>query len=201
MVITTVALVATKGYDYVRDAYFGNASKEMLESDWITSSYGFPPMEISTPDVLVRKTSKELDVMVAQNEFAIDYEIFEKGTPFSDLSVTVSSIQFKEGTEFDINKSIEGVLAEFEKQGAYNILNKQSEFETLDGTDGIQITGSYNIKNPITQNDIKKSYNVLIFYLGSYMSSVTIIHNENDQYADEINNRIVNTIEFKLDDR
>jgi hypothetical protein len=201
LVLTTVALVATKGYDYVKDAYFGNASKEMLEADWITSTYGYPPLEISTPDVLIRKASKEMDDMIAQNEFAVDYEIFEKGTPFSDLSVTVSSIQFKEGTQFDFNKSIEGVLAEFEKQGAYNILNKQSEFETLDGTKGVQMTGSYTIKNPITQNDIKKSYNVLIFYLGTNMSSVTIIHNEKDQYADEIANRIINTVEFKLDDQ
>jgi hypothetical protein len=201
LAITTVALVATKGYDYVKDAYFGNASKEMLEADWITSAYGYPPLEISTPDVLIRKTSKELDDMIAQNEFAINYEIFEKGTPFSDLSVTVSNIQFKEGTQFDVEKSIEGVLAEFENQGAYNILNKQNEFESLDGTPGLQLTGSYTIKNPITQNDIKKSYNVLIFYLGEYMSSVTVIHNEKDQYADEIANRIINTVEFKLDDK
>jgi hypothetical protein len=201
LTITTVALVATKGYDYVRDAYFGNASKEMLEQDWITSTYGFPPLEISTPDVLIRKSSKDLDNLIQANEFAIGYEIFEKGTPFSDLSVTLSTIEFKEGTQFDMNKSIEGVLAEFENQGAYNILNKQNEFESLDGTKGVQITGSYNIKNPITQNDIKKSYNVLIFYLGEYICSVTVIHNEKDQYANEITNRIINTVEFKLEDR
>ena len=200
LTITTVALVATKGYDYVKDAYFGNASKEMLESDWITSTYGFPPLKISTPDVLVRKTSEDLDNMIKANELAVDYEIFEKGTPFTDLSVSLSSIQFKEGTQFDMSKSIEGVLAEFENQGAYNILNKQNEFESLDGTKGVQMAGSYNIKNPITQNDIKKSYNVLIFYLGEYISSVTIIHNEKDQYADEISNRILNTVEFKLEE-
>jgi len=200
LTITTVALVATRGYDYVKDAYFGNASKEMLESDWITSTYGFPPLKISTPDVLIRKSSEDLDNMIKANELAVDYEIFEKGTPFTDLSVSLSSIQFKEGTQFDMSKSIEGVLAEFENQGAYNILNKQNEFESLDGTKGVQMAGSYNIKNPITQNDIKKSYNVLIFYLGEYISSVTIIHNEKDQYADEISNRILNTVEFKLEE-
>ena len=43
--ISTVALVATKGYEFVKDAYFGNASKELLEQDWVTSTYGFPPLK------------------------------------------------------------------------------------------------------------------------------------------------------------
>jgi len=198
IVVTTVALVATKGYDYVKDAYFGNASKELLEKDWITSTYGLPPLEISTPNVLVRKTNDSLDNAITKNEFAESYEAFEDGTPYSDLNISVTSIGFKEGTQFDTEKSVEGVFSELENNGAYNILSKQNEFESLDGTPGIQLTGSFTIKNPITQNDIKKSYQILLFYFENFMSSVMIIYNENDQYADEIANRVVNTIEFKL---
>lgn len=199
LIVTTVALVATKGYDYVKDAYFGNASKEMLESEWITSSYGYPPLEISTPNVLVRQTNDSLTKAIENNEFALSYEGFEDGSPYADLNVSVTSIEFKKGTQFDIKKSIEGVFLELEKEGAFNILSKESEFETLDGTEGIQLTGNFTIKNPITQNEIKKSYQILLFYFNEYMSSAMVIYNENDQYADEIANRIVNTIEFKLE--
>jgi hypothetical protein len=198
--ITTVALVATKGYDYVKDAYFGNASKEMLESDWITSTYSYPPLEISTPNVLVRKYNDSIKEIIENNEFALSYEAFEDGTPYSDLNVSVATIEFKEGTQFDVDKAIEGTFSELEKEGAYNILRKESDFETLDGTPGVQLKGNFTIKNPITQNDIKKSYQIFLFYLGNYFTNVMVIHNENDKYADDIANRIVNTIKFKIED-
>lgn len=201
LAITTVALVATKGYDYVKDAYFGNASKDLLESDWITSTYGYPPMEISTPEVLVRKPMDSVNQKANQKDLVVNEETFVDGSLFSNIYVVLSTVELKKDVEFDLNKAIEGIYSNLEEKGAVNILSKDEEFESLDGTDGVKVFGNFNIKNPITGNDIKKSYQILSFGLGGNYQQVTIVYDENDQYANEIANRIVNTVEFKLDDK
>ncbi len=197
--ISTVALVATKGYDYVKDAYFGNASKELLEQDWITSTYGYPPVQISTPEVLVRKPIDSLNKNIKQNELILDNETFVDGSLFSNLYVVLSTVEFKKETKFDLNKAIDGIYKNLEQKGAINILSKDEEIETLDGTKGIKVFGSFKIKNPLTGNDIQKSYQILNFGVGGNYQQITIVHNENDRFADEIANRIINTVEFKLE--
>ena len=42
------------GFDVVKDTLFGHPTKELAESEWITSAYGSPPVTISTPRVLIR---------------------------------------------------------------------------------------------------------------------------------------------------
>ncbi len=197
--ISTVALVATKGYDYVKDAYFGNASKELLEQDWITSTYGYPPVQISTPEVLIRKPIDSLNKNIKQNEMVLDTETFVDGSLFSNLYVVLSTVEFKKETKFDLNQAIDGIYKNLEQKGAINILSKDEEIETLDGTKGIKVFGSFKIKNPITGNEIEKSYQILNFGVGGNYQQITIVHNEKDQFADEIANRIINTVEFKLE--
>ncbi|NBC58601.1 MAG: hypothetical protein GVY05_10025 [Bacteroidetes bacterium] len=197
--ISTVALVATKGYDYVKDAYFGNASKELLEQDWITSTYSYPPIQISTPEVLVRTPIDSLNQNIKQNDMVLSTETFVDGSLFSNLYVVLSSVQFKKDTEFDLNKAIDGIYKNLEQKGAINIISKDEEFESLDGSKGIKVFGSFDIKNPITGSDIKKSYQILNFGVGGNYQQITIVHDENDRFADEITNRIINTVEFKLE--
>lgn len=197
--ISTVALVATKGYDYVKDAYFGNASKELLDQEWVTSTYGYPPIQISTPEVLIRKPIDSLNKNIKQNDLILDTETFVDGSLFSNLYVVLSTVEFKEDTEFDLNKALDGIYDNLEQKGAINILSKDEEIETLDGTKGIKVFGSFKIKNPLTGNDIQKSYQILNFGLGGDYQQITIVHNEKDRFADEIANRIINTVEFKLE--
>ncbi|MBS3737436.1 MAG: hypothetical protein KGY51_00365, partial [Psychroflexus sp.] len=189
--ISTVALVATKGYDYVKDAYFGNASKELLEQDWITSTYGYPPIQISTPEVLVRTPIDSLNQNIKQNDMVLSTETFVDGSLFSNLYVVLSSVQFKKDTEFDLKKAIDGIYKNLEQKGAINIISKDEEFESLDGSKGIKVFGNFDIKNPITGSDIKKSYQILNFGVGGNYQQITIVHDENDRFADEISNRII----------
>jgi len=197
LVLSTIGLVATKGYDYVKDAYFGNPSKELLEGEWVNSYYGYPPMYVSTPQVLVRQTNDSINKLMAENDMVIDYEAFEDGTVFSDIYTAHTSVVFKEGVEFDFQKIQDLIFSGLEKEGATNILNKDEEFRSLDGSVGTKLSGSFTIKNPITQSEIRKSYQILIFQADTTIINLMIIYNEKDRYADEIANRIINTVEFK----
>jgi hypothetical protein len=52
LLATTSYFVATKGFDYVKDTIIGHPTKELLEGEWIRSTYGNPNIE--TPKVLKR---------------------------------------------------------------------------------------------------------------------------------------------------
>jgi hypothetical protein len=99
--------------------------------------------------------------------------------------------------EFDLETAVDGIYKNLEEKGAYNILTKEDEYETLDGVKGIRVSGSFAIENPITKNDIKKEYQILNFgEMGGYQQ-ITMIYDAENKYADEIVQRILNSIELK----
>ncbi len=194
LVALSSVLIATKGFDYVKDSVFGNETKAMLENDWITSEYSVPSIQITTPEVLVRQNPDSLGIKAPQN---LESEIFASGSLYSKLYVVLSQVNFEGKKEFELDQALDGVYKNLESKGAYNILTKTEDFETLEGVEGIKVFGSFAIENPITQSDIKKSYQILNFgYAGNYQQ-LTIIYNEGDEYAETITKRIINSVEFE----
>lgn len=187
-------LVATKGFDYVKDNVFGNPSKELLEGNWYTSKYGYPSVSITTPEILVRG---DVEMAEEAKQMLVGNETFQYGGIFGNFFIVLSTLEFQQEMEFDLETAVEGIYENLEKKGAYNILTKQDEYETLDGVKGIRVSGSFAIENPITKNDIKKEYQILNFgEMGGYQQ-ITMIYDAEDLYADEIVKRILNSIELK----
>jgi len=191
--VTATAVVATKGYDYIKDNILGNPSKELLEGDWITSDYGFPPVSLTTPKVLVRG---ELELPEDFSANVADKETYSFGTLYQSLYVTLNQIRFTKKQEVDLNLVVEGIYYDLEKRGAYNIITKTEEFETLGGVKGKKVFGSFSIENPITKKDIKKEYQIINFGRGGFQQ-VIIFYDRDDEYGEKISNRILNSIEFK----
>lgn len=197
LILGVSSLVATKGFDYVRDNVFGNESKSMLENDWITSEYSVPAVKITTPEVLVRQNLDSLGIKTVQ---ASKQESFASGSIYSNLFVVLSQVSFEKEVDFDLDKAVEGVYQNLEEKGAYNILMKNENFETYQGVEGVKVFGSFAIKNPITQNDIKKNYQILNFGFAGRYQQITIIYNAEDEYAETITERIINSVEFEKPD-
>ncbi len=186
-------LGTSKGWDYVKDTYLGNPSKDLLEGKWITSSYGYPPVSITTPDVLVRgniEMTSEAEQMLKGNE------TFILGGIFSNFYMVLSTLEFNEQQAFDLETAVDGVYDQLEKKEAYNILTKQEEYTSLDGRKGVKVFGSFAIQNPFTKKDIRKEYQILNFGEGGGFQQITMIYNADDNYADEIVKRILNSIEL-----
>jgi len=111
--------------------------------------------------------------------------------------MVLSTLEFKEEMEFDLATAVDGIYANLESKGAYNILSKDDEYQTLDGVKGVRVSGSFAIENPFTKNDIKKEYQILNFgEMGGYQQ-ITMIYDAENQYAEEIIQRILNSIELK----
>ncbi|MEP4883150.1 hypothetical protein, partial [Maribacter dokdonensis] len=66
------------GFGYLKDTVLGHPTKELLEGEWVQSSYGFPPIQLETPQVLVRQKIK----LPAEAKAAIaDIQAFEYRSP------------------------------------------------------------------------------------------------------------------------
>ncbi|MFO7746168.1 MAG: hypothetical protein R6V36_12385 [Psychroflexus sp.] len=191
--VTVTAVVATKGYEYLKDSVVGNPSKELLEGDWVTSDYGVPPISMTTPDVLVRG---ELELPESISENVANKETYSFGTLYQNLYVTLNKVRFKESQDIDLDVIVDRIYENLEERGAYNIITKSEDFETLGGVKGKKVFGSFSIENPITKKDIKKEYKIVNFGKGGFQQ-IIIFYDRDDEYGEKIADRILNAVEFK----
>lgn len=191
--IGITALVVTKGYTYVKDTYLGHPTKELLEGEWIRSEYGNPPVAVTTPRVLKRG---ELNLPEEAKRMMVGAETFTYGSLLSNFYVTVNTMKFKGEVKFDMNKAIDGIYDVLEKQGATNIVMKQEDFTTVSGAKGVKVFGTLDAKNPVTGESIPNEYAILNFAEQGGFEQIIVVYNLDDQYAKEISDRIINSVEL-----
>lgn len=190
-----IFLVATKGFDYVIDNVFGHPSKELLEGEWVKSEYGNPSIKIETPKVLTRI---DLTKTLPKNGMALIKEMqsFAYGTLTDNFYIMISTFQYKQESQIDLSKSLEGTLQAIESRGAQNMIVKQEEFETGQGIRGIKGYGTFSKIDGEKKSSTKLYYEVLLFSQNGGLQQIMIIHQEGDTYANEIATRILNSVEL-----
>lgn len=195
LIATYVGFSLKYGFKYVNDTIAGNDSIELLEGDWVTSEYGFPPITISTPEVLKRveiPIPNELEGKMKITTFAFEQK--------SQLTIVLSNTLLNQAQDsLDIGKAIEGNLKVLESKGARNILTKNEKFTTPNGAEGIKTHGT--LEYPIIENSdkyINGKYTSLSFTSDNkVIQQIILTWRQNDTYADEIIERILNSIELK----
>ncbi len=192
--IVGTILVNTKGYDYLVDLVGGNPTKELLDGEWIQSEYGDPSVSIITPRVLKRG---EIDMPNEAKEMLVGNETFIDGMLEEELYVVLSTVRFQEGVKFELDTAVEGAYANLEKKGAKNIITKDETYTTLEGVEGVKVFGTLEMEIPKKDRSINKKYIILNFAVNGGFQQITVIYNEQDAYADEIANRIINSVEFE----
>ncbi len=191
-----IFLVMTKGFDYVKDNILGSQTKELLEGDWIKSEYGNPIVRIETPKVLKRI---DLTKSLPQNGMALikDMQSFAYGSFIDNFYIMVSTISFKQETQMDLSKSLEGSIKMMESQGGQNMIVKQEDFETKEGIKGIKGYGTFSKINELTKSSTKIYYEILLFSQSGGLQQIIILHEEGDKYANEISDRILTSVELQ----
>ena len=196
LLATTFYFIATKGFDYVKDNIIGHPSKELLESEWVYSEYGNPSVAIETPKVL-----KRVDVTKTLSKEGLalikDMQSFAYGSFIDNFYLIVSTINFKQETEIDLSKSLEGSIKMIELQGAQNMIVKQEEFDTKQGIKGIKGYGTFSKINALTKTSTKVYYEILLFSQNGGLQQIVILHEEGDKYANQIAERVLNSVELK----
>jgi hypothetical protein len=196
LLATTGYFVVTKGFTYVKDTIIGNSSKELLEGEWVKSTYGNPGVSIETPEVL-RRT--DLTKSLPKNGLALIKEMnsFAYGGVSDNFYLMVSTLKYKQDTTaVDLKKSLEVSLQTLESQGAQNMIVKQEDFETKEGITGIKGYGTFSRVNDKLVGREKLYYEVVLFGQQGGLQQIMFFHEDGDSYANEIAERVMSSVEL-----
>jgi hypothetical protein len=187
-------IVATKGFDYLKDSIIGHPTKELLEGEWVTSQYGNPAISISTPKVLKRMDLKK---QLPADGLALikDMSSFGYGSIISDpFYVMISTLKYKQDMQIDLSKSLEGSLKFMEAKGAQNLILKQQDFTTKQGVTGKRGFGTFTILDPIKKQSIDFYYEVIVFGQDGGLQQIIVLHEAADNYASQITAKMMESI-------
>ena len=196
VVVVTGFFVATRGFGYVIDTIFGRETKELLEGEWVKSEYGNPGILIETPQVLQRVDAEKV---LPKNTMALikEMQLFQYGDMMNSFYIMVSTSQFKQPTDIDLAKAMEGNLKIIEAQGGQNIIVKQEDFETESGVQGLKGYGTMSMLNPLTKSSEKVYYEILYFKQNQGLQQIMIVFPEGDQYGSAIADRMLQSVELR----
>ena len=193
MLLTIGGFSIKYGFGYVKDTIVGHETKELLEGEWVTSDYGFPPITISTPIVLKRQEiplPEELQGKVNMTAFGFE----EK----ENFTIAIATTQLPpEQKEPDLNNAIEGNLETLEKAGAQNIITKNEKFVTPNGAEGLKVFGTLSMPLPSSGKMVEGEYTFLLFNAENILQQVSLTWRSDDVYAGQMAERILNSIELK----
>jgi hypothetical protein len=200
LLATTFYLMATRGFDYVKDNLIGHPSKELLEGEWVKSEYGNPAIRIQTPKVLVRT---DLTKSLPKEGMALIKEMqsFTYGSMIDNFYLMVSTLKFKQDGQIDLKKSMDGSLHAMESQGAENMIVKQEDYQTKEGITGLKAYGTFSRVNALTDEKDRMYYEVLLFSQEGGLQQILILHQEGDKYANEISERVLSSVELKQESK
>jgi hypothetical protein len=184
------------GFTYLKDSIIGNPTLELLESDWVTSRYGFPPIIIETPKVLVRQ---EIKLPPEGNANISEIQAFTYHSTLGLFTVATTSVTLSQEAEPDFTQTIEQIIENFEDQGAKNIITKQEDFITISGVKGLKVYGSGKFAVPESKELMKGRYTVLLFGGKGFQQYIILTWLDDDPYAQDIVDRILTTVEVKTE--
>ncbi len=193
---TTMYFILIKGFSYVKDSIIGHPTKELLESNWITSDYGNPNVTISTPKVLNRLDSKKI-FPKSGFSYIKDLNVFAFGNIYDEFSVSLTIYEAKQEVTSGFDGSDKLALQLLEGLDFKNITVKQKDIETKEGVKGVNIYGSASRLDLIKKIPYKFYYEILFFGENNAVQQILIIHKLGDTYSKQIIDRIKNSIELK----
>ena len=125
-------------------------------------------------------------------------DIFSVAINTTTLNVPKQTPQTKdtENPTFDLLKVSEESIKGFESKGARDILVKRDQFITPNAAEGLKTYGSFNVEVPNTSKVVAAEYALFCFSNENVLQQIIITWPENDDYADEMVQRIIDSIEL-----
>lgn len=195
------------GIAMLRFVLFSTYSK-YNDMEWVTSDYGYPITELTTPEVLIRK--QIVDVTEYKNLINEQYT-FYYGSLNSPLYIMTNIITFKNSPSnqapqsneqsnemiLEPQKVNEIVLGQLDRAGAKNITTLQEEYTTSSGAKGMKVFGKMTLPDE-KGKPFNASYELYSFTENNALQQVLITYIE-EASADKIAQRIIHSIAFKTE--
>ena len=196
ILVSLGGLITYLGPSYVWDTITGHPTKTLLEGEWVSSSYGYPPIIVETPEVLIRQEVKlPPDAKANIKELQAFMYRSKKGL----LTIGTTSTTLNKPEEPDFNQVVEQILKNFEDQGAKNIITKQEEFVTVSGVKGIKVIGRGKFAVPGSKELVSGQYTIILFGGNGFQQQLILSWLDDDTYAEEIVSRIIGSLEVKTE--
>lgn len=211
LITTFVGFGIKYGFGYVKDTIIGHESKELLEGDWVESAYGYPPVWIETPKVLKRVKKDSALTKEAQKNLTLT--TFMYGTLLDVFSVTVNNTtlnipkQVQQQSQedapptFNLLEISEASIKGFEGKGATDIIVKREQFITPNTGEGLKTFGTFGLKMPTSESIVDAEYAMFLFANENVLQQIVITWPEDDDYADEMVQRIIDSIEVSPEEQ
>jgi len=196
LLLSITGLSVYYGPKQLWDTVTGHPTKKLLDGEWVSSSYGYPPVILETPEVLVRRKTKI--PLEFQNKIK-ELHTFSYHNEKALFTVASTSTTLVEQEEPEHEKTIENLIQGFEKKGAKNIITKNEEFETVTGVKGLKTYGSGKFKVPDSDELVRGKYMIFSFGGPGFQQQILLTWLDDDDYAQEIVDRIISTLEVKLE--
>ena len=196
LIISTISLISIFGYYPFIDTLMGYPTKKLINNQWYNSQYGSPPIKVSTPKILKRKlinpkTSSLFVLDSIESKYYAELLFEKKKNEINSTSDENDNISSKEKTQKILNQTIE----RYQNQGAVNILIDAENYETSSSIPTLKLFGTLDF--PKEKNKmIRCFFTTLIIDYKDGMISLTLIYEKDDRYGEEINNRIINSMEL-----
>ena len=200
-------LIFIFGYNKIRLKYF-SIYAQYNKVEWVTSDYGYPITELTTPKVLIRKQI----VDIVEYKSIIDKQYtFYYGSLNSPLYIMTNIITFKKdaqntasqqegqdgGLTLAPKKVNEIVLSQLDKAKAKNITTLTEEYTSPNGAKGMKVFGKMSIPNEKGKY-FNASYELYSFTENNALQQVLITY-INEPNANKIAQRVINSIVFKTE--
>lgn len=193
LLATGITVVTSIGPKEVWDTVAGHPDKVLLEGEWVKSDYGFPPVTLETPKVLVRY---EPDLSNTLKDSLQNIQAFRFQSDETLLYIESQSINLINQAEPMFQESVEGILRQFEASGARNIITKQEEYTSANGIKGARMYGSGIFTLPDSDKTVKGKYSILLFGGAGFQQIVVLSWLDGDEYAEQIAERIMRNVEI-----
>ncbi|MGS2727745.1 hypothetical protein ACU8DI_14130 [Psychroserpens sp. BH13MA-6] len=183
------------GFKYVVDTITGNESKQLLESEWVQSDYGVPPIMISTPVVLERVENQAVDTLKQ-----VKMTMFSYGDLESPLNIAVSTTKLPKTdkeNEVDLNLVVEGNIKMYENNGVQDIIVKKEQYITPNAAEGLKAYGTAQFPTDKEGEYRSGEYIILAFTAENVIQQVIMVWNNEDDYANQIIDRVLASVELK----
>ncbi len=195
LLISCISAAYYFGFEYTKDTILRHPTKLLLESEWVQSSYGYPPIKIETPKILKReeiKLTPELKGVIKE------LQKFSYHSPKKLFTITAVSTTFANPQqEPDFGKEKETQLQQFQAMGAKNIIAKEEEYKSLSGIKGIKFYGSGKFKDQESNELVSGKYTFILFGGKGFQQALLLTWLKDDIYAQKIVDRILATLEVK----
>lgn len=186
LAVLATVMITNYGIVQSKDRLLGNPTLKLLQKEWIFSSYGISAMQFQAPDVLTRK--------ITQNRLHQQFVLGSLEDTFM-IVLNMEHSRSKDGETVNVQEKVDKVIGYFDSMGATNIFQKQNDYTTTLGIEGILASGSFDwVKD--NQDSQRKNYEVYHFTENKGFQELQLIYDRNDRYAKDLIERILSSIKF-----